>query len=550
MRRFALSVRGGLLLAGLILLAGGTLAWTFQDDLRIAYARWRYPHIVLVTFDTLNVDFIGPFNSEVESTPNLDSLAREGVLYRRAYTTVPITVPSHASLLTGRAPEELGVMVNGDVLQDEVVTLPEILSRSGYRTAAFTSLGVLKGSFNLDQGFDHYDDDFLRRYRRWYRTADEVVAAATEWIRESVPDPFFVWLHLSDPHEPYVVADPPPDNRLKLDDKILAETNLTSKERHTVSVTLPPGRHQLTWTSLRRRRPDDSQTFLRLRIRSAEALRPWLRDPQTDLGKAQVLLRPITLELDNRSGEDVELALEFDGWLDSPPRSEVLEQYRLEVAHADRALGELRRFMAGLGLDQRTLWLLVSDHGEGLYRKSILGHAGFVQEDQLRVLWLLKGPGVRAGRTVDDGAVLMQDVLPTLLDVLRLRSPAEVTGFSQVDCWRGAGCRRRDEWWAYGASAESNAITAVAGYRGPWKLLWQKEPGSGCYNLAEDPAEQVNLGRPPGSPIDDLPQDLQRLIHQIWDERDRFDDRLARRQGMLAGEEELEMLRSLGYLGN
>ena len=92
-----------------------------------------------------------------------------GTVFEHAYTRVPNTLPAHASLLTGVEPAELGVMVNGDFVSESVETLPEILSRHGYRTGAFLSLGVLKRQFGLDQGFERYDDEWERNLRRWYR---------------------------------------------------------------------------------------------------------------------------------------------------------------------------------------------------------------------------------------------------------------------------------------------------------------------------------------------------------------------------------------------
>ena len=106
------------------------------------------------------------------------------------------------------------------------------MRRFGYRTGAVTSLGVLNEGTNLAQGFSHYDDDMGGEWERWYRTADEVVAAAQSWIDEVGDEPFFLWLHLSDPHEPYLEKGAPPDVRLTLDGESASEWNLTTKEEY------------------------------------------------------------------------------------------------------------------------------------------------------------------------------------------------------------------------------------------------------------------------------------------------------------------------------
>ncbi len=187
------------LLAALVVVGGLALvlAWLWRDSLLGLRARWRSPRIVVVSLDTLHVGYTGPYNEAVETTPTLDRFAAAGVTFDHAYTTVPITLPSHASLFTGRLPPDLGVMVNGDVLNAPVETLAEVLGRYGYRTGAVTSLGVLNRPANLAQGFDHYDDEVGGEWERWYRTADEVVAAARAWVDEVGDEPFFLWLHLS-----------------------------------------------------------------------------------------------------------------------------------------------------------------------------------------------------------------------------------------------------------------------------------------------------------------------------------------------------------------
>lgn len=528
-----------------------------REERAAAAARELAPRIVLVTLDTLHVLMSGPYNEEIEYTPVLDGLAAEGVLFRRAYTTVPITLPSHAGLLTGRRPEELGVMLNGDVLGEEATTLGEVLAGAGYRTAAFTSLGVLRSRFNLGQGFERYDDGFgPGPPLRWYRTADEVAEAASGWIREAAAEPFFLWLHLSDPHEPYVVKDAPPDVRLALDGEPLGEWNLASKERHRVEVTLPPGRHRLTWTPLRAPREDDSGgTALRLTLRDPEALGPWLAAPDElpdglagALSGGEVALRePLTLELRNPGDAPASFELAFDGRIHDPPPSEVWEQYALEVAFADRQLGRVRGLLEELGLAEGTLWVVVSDHGEGLFRQGgILGHTDYGHEDQLRIVWMLAGAGLPAGRVVEE-PVLIQDVLPTLLEVLGLEAPAEVTGLSQAGCWQDEGCATRAEWWAFGAKHSDSAVTAVAGYRPPFKLVWQRHR-TGAYHLGADPWEGRNLAR--GFGRHELPEELAALVESVEGHRSALQQRLETRDRPVLDAEQREMLRSLGYLGN
>ncbi|MEE8278904.1 MAG: hypothetical protein V3R89_09325, partial [Thermoanaerobaculia bacterium] len=146
--------------------------------------------------------------------------------------------------------------------------------------------------------------------------------------------------------------------------------------------------------------------------------------------------------------------------------------------------------------------------------------------------------------------VLIQDVLPTTLELLGLERPKGVTGHAQDGCWRRSGCIEREEWWAFGASVETGSITGVAGFRPPWKLIWQEHRRSGCYNLEQDPKEEINLGKPFTKDQGRIPPEVESLNRSIWAQRDRLQELLVERSGAETDPERLELLRSLGYLGN
>lgn len=174
--------------------------------------RWarRAPNILLITLDTTRADRLGCYGSSHGLTPSLDQLAAEGCLFERAYTVCPITLPAHASLLTGRHPFEHGVRVNGENrLPETETTLAEILRDHGYETAAFIGAFVLDSMFGLDQGFQTYDDDIeapiVARQNRLLRErpADEVASRAIAWLRARRSQPWFCWVHFFDPHYPY-----------------------------------------------------------------------------------------------------------------------------------------------------------------------------------------------------------------------------------------------------------------------------------------------------------------------------------------------------------
>ena len=119
--------------------------------------RGEPPSFLLVTLDTTRADRIGAYGYDAAETPALDALAERGVLFERAYTPAPITLPSHASMLTGLYPRTHGVRDNGRfVLAPETVLVSEVLREAGWRTAAFVGSFVLDARFGLDQGFETY----------------------------------------------------------------------------------------------------------------------------------------------------------------------------------------------------------------------------------------------------------------------------------------------------------------------------------------------------------------------------------------------------------
>ena len=188
-------------------------------------AKSGLPIVILITLDTTRADRMDFLGSEKGLTPNLDILAKDGTVFNRAFSHVPLTPPSHATILTGTYPEYNHVDDFGSRLGKDVPYLPEILHAHGYRTAAFVSSVILDpivGSApGFERGFDIYDAGFHHRrpgedrYKSIERRADEVVSRAEDWLQNRRPGPFFLWLHFYDAHDPY---DPPEPYKTKYAD--------------------------------------------------------------------------------------------------------------------------------------------------------------------------------------------------------------------------------------------------------------------------------------------------------------------------------------------
>jgi arylsulfatase A-like enzyme len=336
----------------------------------------RRPDVVLISVDTLRRDRLGSYGYAKTTDPEIQRAFADGLLFRDAVSLVSLTRPSHASMLTGRHPLELGMRWNERPLPEDVPTLAEILRQNGYTTAGFVSGYPLEAAGSrLDRGFDHYSDAFnlfgrihpdtqhltlpnlLRvagvldtRQRRADAVTDDVLG----WLASAPDTPLFLFVHYYDPHTHY----------------------------H------PPGEYAREM-GLSERGPSTSR-WLFSRFESGE--------------------RSVAPQ------EARDLDALYDG----------------EVRFADAQLGRLFDALRRRGSWDRTVLLLTADHGEVILERlasdgRAMLHSEWVDEEEIRVPFLMRGPGVPVGAR-SDVSVATYDVLPTLLGRVGIAAPPGVTG--------------------------------------------------------------------------------------------------------------------------
>jgi arylsulfatase len=270
-----------------------------------------FDRIVLVSIDTLRADHLGSYGYPRDTSPFLDELARQGVVFERAYAAMSTTAPSHATIFTSLYPLQHRLLQNGLKLRDDFLTLAELVADRGFATAGFVSTEVHFAASNLQQGFATLDEPSLSR-RQHYRDADETIDAARQWLRGLESDArFFLFVHLYDVHTPM----------------------------------RPPARHlgALSPASEEERR---SLTRL-LTQQHGIILAPYQ-------GSAEAMLESVTA-------------------------------YDAEIRFADAELRRLFEAIQALGLGRKALWIITSDHGEGLGNHHWLGHSRYIYEEQVRV---------------------------------------------------------------------------------------------------------------------------------------------------------------------
>jgi arylsulfatase A-like enzyme len=377
-------------------------------------------NVVLITMDTTRADALGAYGQPAESSPQFDRLASEGVLFEQVVTSSPETLPSHASIFTGKQPYSHGTRSNaGHVLPEENVTLAEALRSRGYRTHAEVAAPVIGRHTKLDQGFDQYRDftspgiavktierengsENPVRVRVPERPAEDITRRGLEFLRANQDGPFFLWLHYFDPHALYEA---------------------------------PP-------------------TF------------------------AQLLARP----------------------------------YLAEVRYVDDQIGRVTAEIVRLGLKDRTLVVLTSDHGEGLGDHDEDSHACFVYDSVMRVPLVFWGPeALVAGRRISS-LVRTIDIAPTILDLLEMPPLPEIQGTSLRPLLTGTVPDL--QLTAYGETRELRNLFGASILRfvreGDWKYIHKVEPE--LYDVRNDPGESNNLASAHPEIVDALRSRLRGLI--------------------------------------
>jgi arylsulfatase len=299
--------------------------------------------IVLITVDTLRADHLGSYGAPPGTTPALDALGAESIVFERAYAPASCTLPSIAALMTSRYPEELGIESNMSALPPST-TLAAWLQERGWRTGAVVSNLVLRRSSGVDAGFARFDDRMRQRERvreAPERTAVNTTRAALVLLGELLAAdraPVFLWVHYQDPHGPY---------------------------------TPPPG--------YRRR-------FLRAEQRAPDGG----RELPLAAGVSGVGALPLYQAIQDRR----DVAFYRAG-------------YRGEVAYTDAAIAELQRGLDRRGLREQAVVVVTSDHGEGLGEQDYwFAHGERLHEALVRVPLLVHVPGKPPGRRRDVASLL------------------------------------------------------------------------------------------------------------------------------------------------
>ena len=539
--------------------AGLLIFFLLGVAMHAVYSYRRY-NVILITIDTMRPDYLSCYNPKAAPTPNIDRIAENGVLFTHAYSLIPITMPSHTSILTSREPTEIGLFNNGDRFEHKVPMISEILKRKGYTTGAFVSLGVLGRAFGLAGGFDAYNDDFSKTNGRFYKVASEVNAVAIPWIEQNSKRRFFAWIHYSDPHEPYIAADAPPDTEIFINGASHRKVTIAKKEKVTLEFIANPGENTIEFRPLNASADTEMKRFIDPNVFVSPAQTteltftgPWIDAKLHSGATARYFQTPASMRMINRNAQPQKMQIRFSGGVWDQPVEEVRRNYGAEVQYTDRFIGELWTRLDRLHLLNRTIIVVTGDHGEGLKTHGILGHVDRLWNEIMHVPLIVYYPNLGSrGKKIDKLTNLL-DIMPTVLDLLHVKNNKLMEGQSlkyyvsrsPID-WM-VSSRLKRNWTFASTFAPEAAHNSFAITDGKLKVMHtplRRNRQWEAYDLARDPIEKKNLLR--GNPK--MAKALLAMRDLLEAHRKEEETAHNNRKNPMLNPEEEQVLRNLGYV--
>lgn len=402
------------------------------------------PSLVLVTIDTLRADRLGLYGYELPTSPNIDAIGAESVVFGNAISTGPSTAPATASLLTGVYHASHKVFENGAQLPEDVTTIAEVLRDAGYATAAVvTNPMVGKAAQGFRQGFDDFRmpppaGERVAGTGRVKRRAEQVTEAALELLDANPDRPLFLWLHLMDPHGPYAAP---------------------TEYARELESTFAPEHYE----------------------------------------GGNTLLTP--------SGSNYGLGgvPRYQAVPDRLRKGAFLAAYDTEIHYADSQIGVLVEALRSRGRWDGSVFALTADHGESLGEHDYyFQHGWFAYDNTVRVPLLLRAPGLGAARV--DTSISLVDLAPTLLELVGVQAPNAMEGSSLLPVVHGEeGDRPAFSQNSYGNQLTALRVGARSFIFTPppdaearkrdlgWRAHWPASSREELYDLGTDPGEVRNL---------------------------------------------------------
>ena len=529
------------------------LFWLVPGILAIAFFLLFFKHsapehIFLITLDTTRADHIDYAPGKESRTPNLAALAAAGIRYENAYTVIPITFPSHAAMFYSLPPHVLKVFNNGQKRPIPYPSLAKTMKKNGYATGAVISLAVLNRNFGLASGFDHYLENF--RPGLWYKTAAEVNRDAFTLIEKLKGKKSFIWIHYSDPHEPYAPPGPKEKFTVHCGANLLYSGPSIEQPVLRLPLTLEPGENQIHLdtevpAALLQSRSFTGIGYSDLNVKALEPGGDIALAYSPDLVRRSERYGLVTL---NSAQTGSLLTVANKG--SKPCRAELAFKYMLKIKDEAKSAGyekEIRYMDAQIGLllarikkeklyDQST-FLVMGDHGEGLGEYgSHFGHIHYLNKIYMHVPFIISGKNIPSGG-VRSALVSNFNVAPTLLSLIGAGKPGHMTGSDALAAENDPKLFLE----TYSPEAYFDAFSVVYF---PWQInFYPGRPGNSLefFNLQQDRFGTNNLqsGPDPSGQRSEMTNSVLKISRIITANK--------RRQESL-NQKTMDTLKSLGFL--
>ena len=506
-------------------------------------------NFILITLDTQRADYVSSYSPQNASTPNIDSLAQMGTRYENCFSLIPITLPSHASLFFSQPPHEIKNYNNGQIITERKKhpSFPALFQKNGYQTSAFVSLGVLNSQFGLAEGFDVYRDEFPEN--RWYLTAEEVNRHVFDWLDNKDGGNFFMWVHYSDPHDPYYPPGMPAELTIYLNDEAVGTYNLGKFEKNEIELPLKSGKNVVRFDIVNDDMEDQKGYLARLDTLDF-SVPPEDKDIFIDLfwgwfirqeKRTHFFKKNAVIDITNRSAPR-QIKMIFRGKPNPPSIERTKELYKAEVEYMDKEIGKLLLKLKELNLMDKTHILVVGDHGEGLGEYSNyfgdlhVGHIHFLQNVYMHVPLIIYDPLHLKKDTVSQEYVTLLDIAPTIMNTMKFKNIPDYKGRNLNKLRKKSRYTLFEETYTPEAVREKFALLQY-----PWHLIFTPEDQDyELYDLENDFEEKTNIYSEVVSSgkISDIKKKLDEFSRNI----------LRSKEEVKIGKDVEEMLKALGYI--
>jgi len=445
-------------------------------------------NVIIISLDALRADHLGVYGYYRNTSLNIDEFASKSTLFDNAIAQATWTIPSHMSLFTSLYPLSHKVIGPDDVLNENIVTFAETMKKNGYTTAAFTAWGwPLSPKNGLGKGFDLYEQidyskarlEDLKKSSIHYLDESNPVFG---WLKNNKDRKFFLFFHTFSIHDPYIVSK----NYSKIFDPDYDGSILDSEEEYI----------DLLWNNY-------IQNYT---------------------------VEPNEAELIKAVGDT--LVAKTINFSDPRDREHLKAVYDAKILQTDEFIRLFLEKIEKLRLSEKTIIILLADHGEEFWDHNKLGHGHQLYEETIRVPLIIHNPNMSQGIRIKRQAQLV-DIMPTVLDMLSMKIPDSIQGKSLMPVILGNPNKDFNEY-----VFAVNHVDMFTVRTNEWKLIFRLNGNHELYNLVSDPKETDNL-------IEKREEKFIELREKLleWDKSTGI-----KRSEVIAIESVEEKLRKLGYI--